>query len=92
MVYCICAFALYYNYIYKLWSRGAYKVRRTFRASLENNLKEESISALSPYLVTTCTGIFNNQVTGTDKGSYILLQNSKGEYNIFYVDYLTSRN
>ena len=30
---------------------------------LENNLKEESISALSPYLVTTCTGIFNNQVT-----------------------------
>ena len=33
MVYCICAFALYYNYIYKLWSRGAYKVRRTFRAS-----------------------------------------------------------
>ena len=49
---------------------------------LENNLKEESISALSPYLVTTCTGIFNNQVTGTDKGSYILLQNSKGEYNI----------
>lgn len=55
---------------------------------LENNLKEESISALSPYLVTTCTGIFNNQVTGTDKGSYILLQNSKGEYNIFYVDYL----
>ena len=58
---------------------------------LENNLKEESISALSPYLVTTCTGIFNNQVTGTDKGSYILLQNSKGEYNIFYVDYLTQQ-
>lgn len=42
-------------------------------------------------MVTTSTGIYNQQTAGTEEGCYTVLQNSTGAYNLFYIDYATKQ-